>query len=76
MEYFISPKLDEDHFLSANSSRDLHSDAHQSQFIGGDADENHSQIIEGDTVKLLGGYILYLNCRRDASPHRELAYPH
>ena len=45
-------------------------DEYQTQIIGGDADENHTQIIGGmqmkttlkvlggDTVKLLGGYIL------------------
>ena len=43
------------HFFSPNSSGDLRSDAHQSQIIGGDADEDHTQIIDGDTVKLLGG---------------------
>ena len=46
-----------EHFFSANSSGDLRSDAHQSQIIGGEADEDHTQIIGGDTVKLLGGYI-------------------
>ena len=46
------------HFLSPNSSTDLRSDAHQSQIIGGDAGENHTEIAgEGGTVKLLGGYI-------------------
>ena len=36
-----------------NSSVDLPSDAHQSQIIGdGDADQNHTQIIGGDTVEL------------------------
>ena len=40
-----------------NSGKDLRSDAHQSQIIGGNADEDHTQIIGGDTVKLLGGYI-------------------
>ena len=44
-----------EHFFSPNSSTDLHSDAHQSQIIGGDADEDHTQIVGGDTVKLLGG---------------------
>ena len=34
------------HF-SPNSSGDLRSDAHQSQIIGGDADEDHIQIIGG-----------------------------
>ena len=32
---------------------DVRSDAHQSQIIGGDADEDHTQIVEGYTVKLL-----------------------
>ena len=40
-------------FLSTN----LRSDAHKSQIIGGDADADHTQIVEGYTVKLLGGYI-------------------
>ena len=44
-----------EHFFSPNSSRDLRSDSHQSQFIGGDADVDHTQIIGGGTVKLLGG---------------------
>ena len=44
-----------EHFFSPNSSTDLRSDAHQSQIIGGDADEDHSQIVGGYTVKLLGG---------------------
>ena len=34
-------------FFSTNSSGDLHSDACQSQIIGGDADEDHTQIIGG-----------------------------
>ena len=41
--------------FSLNSGKDLRSDAHQSQIIGGDADIDHTQIIGGDTVKLLGG---------------------
>ena len=40
-----------------NSGGDLRSDAHQIQIIGGDADVDHTQIVGGDTVKLLGGYI-------------------
>ena len=32
-------------FFSPNSSTDLRSDAHQSQIIGGDADEDHTQIV-------------------------------
>ena len=39
-------------------STDLRSDAHQSQIIGGDADEDHTQIVGGYTVKLLGGIYL------------------
>ena len=46
-----------EHFFSPNSSTDLRADAHQSQIIGGDADEDHTQIVGGSTVKLLGGYI-------------------
>ena len=47
-----------EHFFSPKSSGDLCSDAHQSQIIGGDADEDHTQIIGGNTVKLLGGIYL------------------
>ena len=36
-----------EHFFSPNSSGDLCSDAHQNQIIGGDADEDHTQIIGG-----------------------------
>ena len=36
-----------EHFFSPNSSRDLHSGAHQSQTIEGDAEENHTQIVGG-----------------------------
>ena len=46
-----------EHFVSPNSSTDLRSDAHQSQIIGEDAGEDHTQIVGGNTVKLLGGYI-------------------
>ena len=46
-----------EHFFSPNSITDLRSDAHQSQIIGGDAREDHTQIVGGYTVKLLGGYI-------------------
>ena len=49
------PKMD--HVFSPNSSGDLRSGAHQSQIIGRDADEDHTQIIGGDTVKLFGRYI-------------------
>ena len=40
-----SPKMK--HLFSPNSSEDLRSDAHQSQIIGGDADEDHIQIVGG-----------------------------
>ena len=33
--------------FSPNSSGDLRSDAHRSQIFGGDADEDHTQIIGG-----------------------------
>ena len=41
--------------FSPNSSGNLGSDAHRSQIIGGYANEDHTQIIGGDTAKLLGG---------------------
>ena len=44
-----------EHFFFPNSSGDLRSGAHQSQIIGGDADVDHTQIIGGYAVKLLGG---------------------
>ena len=44
-----------EHFFSSNSTGDLRSDAHRSQIVGGDADEDHTQILWKDTVKLLGG---------------------
>ena len=62
-DFFQESKLSEDQkkvftkngtLFSPNSSGDLRSDAHQSQTIEGDADEDHTQIIGGDTVKLLG----------------------
>ena len=45
--------------FSPNSNGDQRLDAHQSQIIGGDANVDHTQIIGGDTVKLLvlGGCI-------------------
>ena len=48
----VFPEME--HFFSSNSSGDLRSYAHQSQIIGGNADVDHTQIIGGDTVKLLG----------------------
>ena len=47
--------IEMEHFFSPNSSRDLRSDAHQSQIIGGDASEDHTQIVGEDTVELLEG---------------------
>ena len=43
-----------EHFFPPNSSTDLRSDTHQSQIIGGDAGEDHTQLVGEDTVKLLG----------------------
>ena len=40
-----SPKME--HCFPPNSSGDLRSDAHRSQIIGRDADEDHTQIIGG-----------------------------
>ena len=44
-----------EHFFSPNSSGNLRSDALKRQIIAGDADVDHTQIIGGDTVKLLEG---------------------
>ena len=44
-------------FFPPNSSGDLHSDAHQSQIIGGDADVDHTQIIGGIQSNSLAGDI-------------------
>ena len=65
MEHFFSPNCGEDQkqkkMFTRNGtlflSTDLRSDAHQSQIIGRDADEDHTHIVGGYTVKLLGGYI-------------------
>ena len=43
--------------FSPNSSGDLRSDAHRSQIFGGDADEDHTQIIGGIKSNYWGGYI-------------------
>ena len=51
----FSPEMDP--FFSPKSAGDLRSDAHQSQIIGGNADEDHNQII-GDSVKLFWGIYL------------------
>ena len=40
-----------------NLGGDLRSDGHQSQIMEGDADVDQTQIMGGDTVKLLGRYI-------------------
>ena len=45
-----------EHFLSPNSGVDLRSDTHQSQIIGGDADEDHSQIIGGVYPPIPSGF--------------------
>ena len=44
-----------EHFFSPNSGTDLRSDAHQSQIIGGDADEDHTQIVGGGYSQIIGG---------------------
>ena len=64
-DFFPVSKLGEDqkkcfssgmeHFFSPNSSTDLRSEVHQSQNFGGDADDDHTQIVGQYTVKLLGG---------------------
>ena len=64
MEHFFSSNSGEDQkkgfhrkwntFFPPNSSGDLRSGAQRSQIFGGDADEDHTQIIGVDTVKLLG----------------------
>ena len=45
-----------EHFLSPNSGVDLRSDTHQSQIIGEDADEDHTQIIGGYIPPSLPGF--------------------
>ena len=56
MEYIFFPNSGEDqkkglhqkwNTFSPNSSTDLRSDAHQSQIIGGDAGEDHTQNVGG-----------------------------
>ena len=46
---FFSPEL--------NSSRDLRSDAHQSQIIGVDADVDHTSNYWGEYSQIIGGII-------------------
>ena len=46
-----------EHLFSPYSSIDLRSDAHQSQIIRGDAGEDHTQSVGGDTLKIFGGDI-------------------
>ena len=43
--------------FSPNSSRNLRSDAHQSQIIGGDAGEDHTQIVGWIKSNTWEGYI-------------------
>ena len=50
----FSPEME--HLFSPNSSTDLRSDAHQSQIIGGDADDDHTQIVQGIQSNYWGGY--------------------
>ena len=44
-----------EHFFSPNSSTNLRSDAPQSQIIEGDAGEDHTQIVGGNTANYWGG---------------------
>ena len=46
---------EKEHFFPPNSSGDLRSNAHWSQIIGGDADEDHTQIIGGGYSQIIGG---------------------
>ena len=46
-----------EHLFSQNSNTDLRSDAHQSQIIGGDADDDHTQIVREIQSNYWGGYI-------------------
>ena len=65
MEHFFSPNSGEDEkkkvftnngaLFSPNSGEDLRSDAYQSQIIGGDADDDHTQIIGGGYSQIIGG---------------------
>ena len=66
MEHFFSPNSDEDQIekglhqkwntFCPNSSRDLRSDAHQSQIGGRNADEDHTQIVGGHISLLSPGF--------------------
>ena len=79
MEHFFSPNSDEDQIekglhqkwntFCPNSSRDLRSDAHQSQIVGGNADEDHTQNVGGHISLLsprvsapLGEALLQVRC--------------
>ena len=60
-DFFQVSKLNEDQKKKSSPemepfflSTDLRSHAHQSQIIGGDADEDHTQIVGGYTIKFLG----------------------
>ena len=64
MEYIFFPNSGEDQkkvftrngtLFSPNSSTDLRSDAHQSQIIGGDTSEDHTQIVGGGYSHIIGG---------------------
>ena len=67
MEHYFPPNLGEnqkkrflpemEHFFFPISSTDLRSDAHQTQIIGGDADEDHTQILGGIYSQIIGGDI-------------------
>ena len=67
MEYFFSPNSGEDQIKTKKKvfirngtlflNTYLHSDAHQSQIIGGDANKDHTQIVGGIQSNYCGGYI-------------------
>ena len=60
-----SPEMEP--FFSLNSSTDLRSDAHQSQIIGGDAGEDHTQIVGGIYPPIPPGFPHpWLKCRADS----------
>ena len=48
-----SPEMEP--FFSPNLGTDLRSDAHQSQIIGGDAGEDHTQVVGGVYSQIIGG---------------------
>ena len=70
-----SPEME--HLFSPNSSTDLRSDAHQSQIIGGDADDDHTQMLGGYSQIIAGDISLSSPpgfgtiAQRDVNPARQ-----